>query len=303
MREALQVAESSVGLAILAGAAAEDTRLVQYGLRIGMAPSSLAVVERLAVRRRPWTGVPKTFSLELVAENQPSRLEARLFGAFVLHRDGQLIDLGVKRDRPRELLALLLLHPDGLPARTIAGLLWPKMAPERSMHNLRMTVYLLRVMLGGKASVRHAALMYRLERSLAGWADVHAFDAALSRSRLAPEAAMRGLEEALELYRGPLLADTGWQWVEPFREEYQARAAGAMLRLAELVAPVDLSRSDGLAEQVLNLQADSQAAYEHLLRNARARRDLTAVHDLTQRYQTMLHRQRLQATVRVPQAI
>jgi DNA-binding SARP family transcriptional activator len=163
---------------------------------------------------------------------------------------------------------------------------------------------LLRVLLGDKTSVRHAALVYRLERGLAVWADVHAFDAALSRSRQALEAAVRGLEDALELYRGPLLADTGWRWVEPYRQAYEVRAAEAMLRLAELVAPVDLARSDVLAEQVLTLQSDSQAAYEQLLRNARVRRDPAAVRDLTQRYQTMMHRQRLEeATPRVPQAI
>jgi two-component SAPR family response regulator len=159
------------------------------------------------------------------------------------------------------------------------------MAPERGLHNLRMTVYLLRLLLGSKTSVRHAALVYRLERSLAVWADVHVFDAALSRSEQAPgQAAIRPLEEALEVYRGPLLADSGWRWVEQIRLRYRSRAVRAFLRLADLVAPLDLARSDRLAEQALGLQQDSQAAYEQLLRNARARHDLATVHDLTRRY-------------------
>lgn len=233
LREALRIAESSVGVSLIAGAAAEDDRLLRFGLQIGVARSSLAVVERLAALRRP-------FSTSLrVGADQPrspfpsSRLEARLFGSFVIYRNGELVELGSKRDRVHELLALLLVHPDGLPARIIADLLWPDMAPDRSLHNLRMTVYLLRVMLGGKDAVRHAALAYRLDPNLAVWADVQAFDAALARARQAvPELAARSLEEALDLYRGPLLADTGWVWVESYRDIYARRASDARLRLA-----------------------------------------------------------------------
>jgi DNA-binding SARP family transcriptional activator len=302
--EALRVAESSVGLSILAGVAAEDGRLVRYGLQIGVAPANLALVERLAARRRPWTRKPKNSAERVPDRAELPRWEARLFGSFILHRDGQLVDLGVKRDRARELLALLLLHPDGLPTRTIADLLWPDMTPERSMHNLRMTVYLLRVMLGSKACVRHAALAYRLEPGLAVWADVQAFDAALSRSRqVSGELVIRGLEQALGLYRGPLLAGTGWQWLEPYRGAYETRATEAMLRLAQLVAPADLARSDALAEQALAVESGCQAAYDQLVRNARARRDPAAVHDLTQRYEAMLEKQRLELSPRIPQVI
>ncbi|MBV8714914.1 MAG: hypothetical protein JO020_34370 [Chloroflexi bacterium] len=272
LREALRIADSSVGFSIIASAASEDDRLMRFGLQTGVAPADLALVERLAARRRP-LNTPLRIVTDLRPERVDSpRFEARLFGAFVIHRDGQLMELGTKRDRVHELLALLLLHPDGLPARTIADLLWPEMAPERSLHNLRMTVYLLRVMLGSKTSLRHAALAYRLDPGLAVWADVQAFDAALARSRQAvDDVAVRSLEEAVDLYRGPLLADTGWLWVESFREAYASRMVDALLRLALLVAPADLHRSDALAEQVLALEPDNPAAQELLQRNARTR--------------------------------
>jgi DNA-binding SARP family transcriptional activator len=289
LREALQTAESSVGLSVLATAAAEDERLVRFGQQIGVGRASLATIERLAARRRPLSSLPRVVAAPVV--RAPPRIEARLFGAFILHLNGQRLEVGGRRDRATELLALLLLHPDGLAARSLAELLWPDMTRERSLHNLRMTVYLLRTMLGGKTAVRYAALAYRLDPSLTVWADIYAFDAAISRARKsAGEVAVRSLDEALGLYRGPLVADTGWRWVEPFREEYRARAADALLRLALLIAPDDPVRSDTLAEQVLTLDPDNRTAYEQLLRNARVRRDPVAARDLAERYRAMLHK-------------
>ena len=290
LRDAIQTAESSVGLSILATVAAEDERLLRFGLQIGLARAALATIERLAARRRPLSSLRRVMPGPLPEARPTSRLEARLFGAFILHLGGQRVEVGGKRDRANELLALLLLHPDGLPARTLAELLWPDMTPERGLHNLRMTVYLLRSMLGSKTAVRYAALAYQLEPTLTVWADVHAFDAAISRARKSTgDLAVRSLDEALGLYRGALLADTGWRWVDSFREDYRARAADALLRLALLIAPADLARSDALAEQVLTLDPDNRPAYEQLLRNARIRRDPAAAQSVAERYRTMLH--------------
>jgi DNA-binding SARP family transcriptional activator len=233
--------------------------------------------------------------LELVARKEPPRLEARLFGSMVLSRDSDVVAELAKRDRARELFGLLLLHADGLPARQIADRLWPELAPERAQHNLRMTAYVLRHILGDKAAVRHTRLTYRLAPRLKVWTDVQAFEEALLRSRqLSGERAIAALEEALRLYRGPLLADTGWQWVEPLRARYQTQATAAALRLSGLLAAQDRERSDALAEWTLAIEPASEAAYEQLLHNAQARQDGAAARLLTQRYQDMTRQHGLQ---------
>src|SRR5207248_8779730 len=100
-------------------------------------------------------------------------------------------------------------------------LLYPEMQPDRAQHNLRMAVYLLRRLLGSKAAVRHATLVYGLAPYLDMWVDVRAFDASLRRARGAiGQSAAEALSDAIQLYTGPLLEDTGWGWVEPFRHTY-----------------------------------------------------------------------------------
>ena len=121
----------------------------------------------------------------MVATGLP-RIEARLFGKFRLLRDGVLVNAASRRvDRSGELFALLVLHPDGLAAREIASLLWPGMTVKRGQHNLRMTAYLLRRLLGDKASLRYVAEAYQLEPQFDLWADVRAFDKAIARAHVA----------------------------------------------------------------------------------------------------------------------
>lgn len=89
----------------------------------------------------------------------------------------------------------------------------------------------------------------------------------------------------MTLYRGPLLASISSYWVDTFRESYQERALMATLRLAELTAADDVSRSDALAEQVLLCQPDNEAAYERLIANALKARDQVGLRQVLSRYE------------------
>jgi DNA-binding SARP family transcriptional activator len=252
-----------------------------------MSPVLLAEVDRLAATRRPWTGVPQTQPVVIVAENQLPRLEVRLFGAFVVHRDGQLIRKASRKvDRARELLALLVLNPNGLPGATIASLMWPDMPPDSAPHNVQMAAYTLRQELKSKAAVRFSAHAYQLNPQLELVADVRDFEAALARARGATgEALIQALSQAVDIYRDPLLADAAWEWLEPVRLDYRGRYISAALQLADLLARTDPAQSDGVAEAVLAVAPDTDTAYERLIHNARQRGDTLAVRRLVQRYE------------------
>jgi DNA-binding SARP family transcriptional activator len=153
-----------------------------------------------------------------------------------------------------------------------------------------MAAYSLRDDLGSKAAVRYGAHSYQLNPQLELVADVRAFDALLTRSRGATgDALVQSLSKALDLYRGPLLADAAWQWLEPVRLEYRARYVSAALQLADVLAPLDVPRSDGLAEAVLSVAPDTDMAYERLIHNARRTRDSNAVRRLIKRYEQAAH--------------
>ncbi len=210
-----------------------------------------------------------------------------MFGSIVLHRDGKLVhNLTRKVDRARELLALLILNPQGLPDETIAEQMWPEMRPQRALHNLQMAAYSLRDDLSSKAAVRYGARSYQLNPQLELVADVRAFDACLRHSRGATgDALIQSLSKALELYRGPLLADAAWHWLEPVRHEYRARYVSAALQLADVLASGDAVRSNALAEAVLLAAPETDMAYERLLQNARHERDSNAIRRLIKRYE------------------
>jgi DNA-binding SARP family transcriptional activator len=287
LEQAIAVAEEVTLPALLAGPAAEDPRLLQHGRQVGLNPVMLAEVERLSATRRPWTGVAAVAPISIVAENELPRLEVQLFGSFVLHRDGQLVaNVTRKVDRARELLTLLILNPQGLPDETIAEHMWPEMKRQRALHNLQMAAYSLRDDLGSKAAVRYGAHSYQLNPQLELVADVRAFEASLTRARGATgDTLIQALSRAVELYRGPLLAEAAWQWLDPVRLDYRARYVTAALQLADVLAPVDVTRSAGLAEAVLSVAPETDMAYERLIQNARRSRDFDALRRLIRRYE------------------
>jgi DNA-binding SARP family transcriptional activator len=272
---------------LLARPAAEDTRLLDYGRNLGLNPALLAEIDRIASTRRPWTGVQKRAQLAVVAENPLPRLDVQLLGPFVLHVNGELVRKGKRKmDRARELLALLVLNPNGLADESIAQMMWPEMPTESALHNLQMAAYSLRNDLGGKAAVRYGAHTYQLNPQLELDADVRTFDTWIARARgAADDVQVHALSKAVEIYRDPLVADAAWAWLDQPRREYKSRYIWAALQLADLLARTDTAQSDGLAEAVLAIAPDTEAAYDRLIENARLRGDSIAIRRVTNRYE------------------
>jgi DNA-binding SARP family transcriptional activator len=286
LEDALELVDRVNRPALLAVPAAEDGRLLRHGLEIGLNSVLLGTVERLAAIRRPWTGVKSPTPIRVVTANALPRLDVQLFGSFVFHRNGELIESRSRKvDRARELLALLILNPKGLPDEAIAESMWPEMTPERALHNLQAAAYSLRHDLDSKAAVRFSAKTYQLNRQVELVADVREFENALARARGSTgEQLVQALSHAVEIYRDPLLAEVAWRWVEPVRADYRARFVTAALQLADLVARTDPGRSDFVAESILAVAPETDMAYERLIQTARGRNDSAAVRRLAKRY-------------------
>jgi DNA-binding SARP family transcriptional activator/Tfp pilus assembly protein PilF len=285
LEEALELVEDTNRPAVLAAPAAEDARLLQHGLEIGVNPVLLGAIERLSATRSPWTGV-KGPVITVISTNPLPQLDVQLFGSFVLHRNGKLVESRGRKVRARELLALLILNPSGLPDEFIAEQMWPEMTPERALHNLQAAAYALRHDLDSKMAVRYAAKTYQLLPQVPLEADVKTFETYLTRARGATgDQRIQALSQAVDVYRDPLLADVAWQWVEPVRAEYRQRFVAAALQLADMLAHGDSVRSDHLAEDVLAIAPDTDVAYERLIQNARARNEATTLRRLIKRYE------------------
>jgi len=284
LEQALQIIDEAHRPAMLQVPAGEDARLLQFGLDHGLNPGVLRAIAELAATRQPWSGgVKPTAEIRVVAKNELPRLEARLFDSFEVYSDGALLETPSK---VRELLALLILNPKGLPDESITEQMWPEMTPERALHNLQTTAYKLRNALS-KPAVRFGDGTYQLSPQVEVVADVQEFDKALARARgTTGEQQIQFLSVAVELYRDPLLAGVAWRWVETARADYRARFIEAALNLADLVAASDLTRSDLLAERVVAVAPDTDMAYERLIHNARTRRDPRTLRRTLRRYET-----------------
>src|SRR5579859_4958113 len=167
----------------------------------------------------------------MVDAMQPSKpncpLVIRLYGPFDVRLNGA--PLPYLRTRKHQwLLALLALRPDRPVDRDwLAGTLWPESPNSQALYNLRRCLSDLRTALGSEGERLGAAAARAISLSLAdATVDVLAFDAAIARGDSA------SLEEAVSLYRGPLLEGCTLEWVFAERQEREMAYLAALERLA-----------------------------------------------------------------------
>jgi DNA-binding SARP family transcriptional activator len=136
------------------------------------------------------------------------RLQIRLFGAF----DVRIDDVPIPPLRSRKvqwLLALLVLRQgQSLDRAWLAGTLWPESGPEQALYNLRQSLSTLRHALGNAGACLHASMVNALSLETdSAKVDALAFDAAIASG------GKDALEQAIALYRGPLLEGCTEEWV------------------------------------------------------------------------------------------
>jgi DNA-binding SARP family transcriptional activator len=136
-------------------------------------------------------------------------LEFRILGPLEALRDGEPIKLGGQQQRA--VLALLLMHADRVvPTDTIVDRIWGEEPPRTATTSLQNHISQLRKLLGGDAlATRPPGYVLQVEREAI---DALRFEALLRQAKGAdPEERSRLLSEALALWRGPPLADFGFE--------------------------------------------------------------------------------------------
>ena len=170
-----------------------------------------------------------------------SRTEFRLLGDFEVASGGRVLEIGSRKQR--RLLALLAVNPNRpVPVDAILDVLWPDGPPASAQSTLQSLVSRLRTELGtGNARLRLRETGYVLEADRTQ-VDTHRFEDLVSQGRDAaafvdPGRAAELFGEALELWRGPALADLAD--TEPFRPE-AARLEESRLGVIEDLAEAEL---------------------------------------------------------------
>ena len=174
-------------------------------------------------------------------------LVLRLFGPLEVRIEGS--PLARMRSRKEEWLLVLLALSAGrdVSRAWLAETLWPfpDYAEEHTRHYLRRSLMVLRRGLGDRADLLAATTPRTLRLDLSGvFCDVLAFDAAIVRGD------PMSLEEAIGLYRGPLVADCDEPWILPERVRREDAYFQAVERLAGIaLAGNEVSRACALARQ------------------------------------------------------
>jgi DNA-binding SARP family transcriptional activator len=267
------------------GEAGAEARVVDIGPAARPALRALADRDDAPRALRTWA---RTL-LDAVPPEPSAPLELGVLGPTVLRRGGRTVDHPHwRRERVRALLLLLLARGGGT-REELAGALWPDLPTAGALRNLRVTLsYLLAVLEPERREgapsffVRSEGQTLRLTTQ--GWLEVDAsvieemFDRALDAERQGePSAALDLYRRALRLYRGPYLADAGYEeWALPHRDRLTARFVAAAVRAGELtLAAGDPAEALRLASRALESEPWSEGAHRlnvaaHLARGDRA---------------------------------
>lgn len=160
-------------------------------------------------------------------------LNIYLFGKFCIRRNDHIVE-GLEARKVQELFCYLLLHRDhSLPRETLASILWPDTTTLLSRKNLRQALWQLQSALGTQNEDTNRRILIvepewiRLNPEADFWLDVgvveHTFDLTQKIPGKELDAQLaRMLENAVQLYQGPLLEGWYQDWCLYERERLQS---------------------------------------------------------------------------------
>lgn len=161
-----------------------------------------------------------------------STLSIQLFGKFCVRRSEQVLD-GFDPRKVQELFCYLLLHRDhSLSREALASLLWPDTTTPLSKKNLRQVLWQLQSALGSQNEALHERVLLvepewvQLNAGADLWLDVAEFEQTYnSVQKIAgqelDEQTVQRVQDAVQLYQGPLLEGWYQDWCIQEREGLQ----------------------------------------------------------------------------------
>ncbi|HEX8804772.1 MAG TPA: BTAD domain-containing putative transcriptional regulator, partial [Acidimicrobiales bacterium] len=224
---------AELGVAAVAGGRTEADEVVK-----DLGPAARPALRRLSDHRdapRPVRVWARTL-LDALPAVPAAPLDVGVLGPTTLRRGGRPVEHPHwRRERVRALL-LLLVARGSATREEIGGALWPDLDTEAALRNLRVTLsYLLAALEPGRSDgapscfVRPDGATLRLSGHewlrVDAWEMERLLDEAAEAERLGePSAALDLYRRAVVLYRGPYLADAGYEeWALPHRDRLAAR--------------------------------------------------------------------------------
>jgi predicted ATPase/DNA-binding SARP family transcriptional activator len=197
-----------------------------------------------------------------LADRPTAPLLLHLFGPLTVRVNGAPLPALHARKQVAILALLTLRHGRPMERAWLAGLLWPENTESQGLATLRRYLTGLRRALGPEAYRLHSPLASSLAIDLAGAdVDVLTFDATVARGD------QQSLEEAVAVYRGPLLEGWTEEWVFQERQVREQAYLKALETLAAM-ARGEPERAAGYLRQAVStdpLRESAQRALMELL--------------------------------------
>ncbi len=195
------------------------------------------------------------------SEASEASLTFTLFGLFEARLHAELLPPPPTR-KSQWLLALLVLRSGAELRRDwLAWLLWPNRPEAAALANLRNCLKDLRRSLGPAAGRIQTLTARTLTLDLAGVeVDVVSFDRAVARKD------GTSLEQAVALYRGPLLEDCAEEWIVPDRQCREQAYLSALETLAQAaLAANELSAAERYLRRTVTVEPLRESAHRTLM--------------------------------------
>jgi DNA-binding SARP family transcriptional activator len=214
-------------------------------------------------------------------------LEITLFGPFHTRVNGRVLP-HLRSRKGHWLLSLLALRAGrALDRAWLAGTLWPDSSNSQALANLRNSLKDLRHALGPEAYRLHSPTSRTLLLDLSAAAvDVLAFDAAIARGDLP------ALEQAVSLYRGPLLEGCEEEWVAEERRTRERAYLAALEALADDARTRgDLAAAERALRQTVTVDPLRESAQRALIETLAAGGSDAAAMQVYRELRELLHRE------------
>lgn len=201
----------------------------------------------------------------------------------------------------RDLLLLLLMHPEGLTKEEIGAIFWPDSTPAELKLRFKNTIYRLRHA-AGKDAVLFEDEIYMFNHGMDYEADCENFVQGLAAARRLTnlQDQIKYLSSAAKIYKGPFMPDLSEQWVITQRERFHQMALDAMIQLAELqLQQGDLDGVQDTAQSLLKFEPAHEPMVCLAMRAQAAGGNIAAVMQSFEQLRIALHEE-LDATPSPP---
>ena len=214
------------GLGAAAAATWSEGRALDQGAaaRVGLAVAAAAIAK----------GGMSTASIPAVQRPQAPAVDlmVRALGPLQVLRQGTPIPASAWGSaRPRELLVMLMMNPEGCTKEQVGLAFWPEASTAQVRNSFHVTLHRLRRALGHPEWIETAAERYRLAASLQWEIDAATFEKTVTTALKRRDHV--ALTRAVELYRGDFLDGEGaGDWHFPIRDRLQRLYVDALSALA-----------------------------------------------------------------------